>query len=163
MAGINTRIVRRSNALLDYPYGKGFRYDDAIDTGAGPLGLLRSLGISAAMTGAFAAGLTRPGRALLNRLAPAPGQGPSKEQREKGSFKIALHALATSGSRLPAFVEADRDPGYGATAWMVGESALCLAMDSLPPRGGILTTASCMGDKLIDRLQSVGVRFRIEE
>ena len=162
MAGINTRIVRRSNALLGYPYGKDFRYDEAIDTGAGAKGLLRSLGMSGAMAAAFAAGLTRPGRFVLNKLAPAPGEGPSREKREKGSFKIALHAVSTSGARLTAFVEADRDPGYGATAKMVGESALCLAQDTLSPRGGILTTASCMGHKLIDRLQSVGVRFHVE-
>ena len=27
MAGINTRIVHRSNAVGGYPYGRGFRYD----------------------------------------------------------------------------------------------------------------------------------------
>ena len=36
MAGINTRMVRRSNALLDFAYGAGFRYDEAIDMGKGP-------------------------------------------------------------------------------------------------------------------------------
>ena len=58
-------------------------------------------------------------------------------------------------------MEANRDPGYGATSRMLGEAALCLAADELPARGGILTTASCMGTKLIERLQPAGIRFAV--
>ena len=39
MAAINTRVVRRSNALMDYRYGEDFRYDEAMlaPKGAGAL------------------------------------------------------------------------------------------------------------------------------
>ena len=30
MAGINTKVVRRSNALMGYPYGEEFRYEEAM-------------------------------------------------------------------------------------------------------------------------------------
>ena len=42
MAGINTRIVRRSNALSNYKYGKDFKYDEAIMTGNGFKGYLEA-------------------------------------------------------------------------------------------------------------------------
>ncbi len=45
---------------------------------------------------------------------------------------------------------------------MLAESALCLAGDALPARGGVLTTASCMGMTLVDRLRRAGMTFRVE-
>jgi short subunit dehydrogenase-like uncharacterized protein len=35
MGTINTRIVRRTQALMNYPYGKEFTYNEAIDCGKG--------------------------------------------------------------------------------------------------------------------------------
>jgi short subunit dehydrogenase-like uncharacterized protein len=46
---------------------------------------------------------------------------------------------------------------------MLGESALCLAHDDLAQRGGQLTTAVAMGQKLIDRLRAAGIEFRVIE
>jgi short subunit dehydrogenase-like uncharacterized protein len=167
MAAINTRVVRRSNALLDFAYGRGFRYDEAIDLGAGPLGLLKAAGLSAGMGAAMAtlgvASLIPGGRSLLARVLPAPGEGPSREQQERGSFRIEIHAADTQGGRVTGVVEAHRDPGYGATAIMLAESALCLAEDDLPARpGGVLTTASAMGLPLIERLRRAGMIFRVD-
>jgi short subunit dehydrogenase-like uncharacterized protein len=53
------------------------------------------------------------------------------------------------------------DPGYGETAKMLAESALCLAHDDLPATSGQVTTAQAMGNTLIDRLQKAGIAFRI--
>jgi short subunit dehydrogenase-like uncharacterized protein len=161
MAAINTRIVRRSNALLDFPYGEGFRYDEAIDTGAGPGGLARATAMSVGMGVLAATAVLPPGRALLSRFLPAPGEGPSREERERGSFRVEIHAVGASGDRLTGVVAADRDPGYGATSIMLGESALSLAEDALPERGGVLTTASCMGMALVDRLRQAGMTFDV--
>ncbi len=161
MAGVNTRIVRRTNALLDFPYGRDFHYDEAMDTGTGIKGAVISVAASLGIGAVMAAGVTGPGRALLRKIVPAPGEGPNREQRENGSFRIAIHGIASDGERVTATVEANRDPGYGATSRMLGEAALCLAADELPARGGILTTASCMGTKLIDRLQPAGIRFGV--
>jgi short subunit dehydrogenase-like uncharacterized protein len=162
MAAINTRVVRRSNALLGFPYGEGFRYDEATDTGSGPAGFARAVAMSAGL-GVFGATAILPvGRALLSRLLPAPGEGPSREQRESGGFRVAIHAKGSRGDRLTGVVEASRDPGYGATSIMIGESALCLAQDELPARGGVLTPASCMGMVLVERLRKAGMTFRVE-
>ena len=162
MASINTRVVRRSNALLDFAYGHDFQYDEAMDMGAGPGGWFRAVGLSAGLGLFLGAAALSPTRKLLSRFLPAPGEGPDRAAREAGFFKIAIDAVTTDGESLRAWVEADRDPGYGATAKMLGEAALSLAMDDLPNRGGLLTPASCMGMKLVERLQKTGIQLRVE-
>ncbi|MGE3463010.1 MAG: hypothetical protein AB7I04_13950, partial [Pseudomonadales bacterium] len=65
-----------------------------------------------------------------------------------------------SSADLRLRIRGNRDPGYGATARMLGESAVCLAKDPLTSAGGVLTPAVAMGDALIDRLDEEGcVRF----
>jgi short subunit dehydrogenase-like uncharacterized protein len=162
MAAVNTRVVRRTNALTDFAYGRDFRYDEAIDTGRGAAGLARAAAMTAGLGMLVAAAATGPGRKLVERLVPAPGQGPSAEAREHGSFRIEIRGVSTGGARLRAIVAGQRDPGYGETAHMLAESALCLAEDELPARGGLLTPASCMGMKLVERLRAAGMTIRVE-
>jgi len=159
MAGINTRVVRRSNALLGYPYGRDFRYDEATLMGSGPAGWLKAAGLSAGLGATVAAGAVGPLRRALTRFLPAPGEGPSEEAREKGFFDIALFGSDGTHS-LRARVTGDRDPGYGSTAKMLGESAVCLAKDELTAAGGFWTPASAMGEPLLARLQAnAGLSF----
>ena len=47
MAAINTRIVRRTNALLGYAYGKDFRYSEVMSFAPGPKGLLQATAVTA--------------------------------------------------------------------------------------------------------------------
>ena len=54
---------------------------------------------------------------------------------------------------LRARVTGDRDPGYGSTSKMLGESAVCLALDGVEAPGGCSTPAAAMGDALLARLQ----------
>ena len=165
MAGINTKVVRRSNALLGYVYGKDFRYDEAVLMGAGPLGFARAATVSlgtAAVMGALRIGRLRH---AIARWLPQPGDGPSKPKREAGYFDIQLrgeHPTDASKS-LRGRIRGDRDPGYGSTSKMLGESAVCLAKDALSVAGGCWTPASAMGEPLLARLdQNAGVTFRIE-
>lgn len=165
MAGINTKIVHRSNALADYPWGHGFLYDEAMSTGKGLSGRLVAYALSFAM-GAFMAALAVPPlRRLLERFVlPKPGEGPSAEQQKKGFFDLRFHGTLADGSRMTAKVTGDRDPGYGATAKMMGEAALCLAQDvsreSVP--GGFWTPSTAMGDLLIERLsENAGMSFSV--
>ncbi len=74
---------------------------------------------------------------------------------------MEIRGVSTGGDHVQAVVAADRDPGYGATAIMLSESALCLAEDALPARGGVLTTASCMGMALVDRLRGAGMTLQV--
>ena len=56
------------------------------------------------------------------------------------------------------------DPGYGSTAKMLGESAVCLALDEPLTGGGFWTPASAMGGQLQQRLASnAGLDFEFVE
>jgi short subunit dehydrogenase-like uncharacterized protein len=163
MGSINTRAVRRSNALQNWAYGRRFRYREVMGPGSGPAGALQA-GAVAAGVGALAAGLSiGPSRAVLDRALPSPGQGPSESQRRRGFFRIEIHARTSSGARYVARVAAQGDPGYSATSVMFGESSLCLASDAdrLPPRAGVLTPATAMGDALVERLRRAGQTFEV--
>jgi short subunit dehydrogenase-like uncharacterized protein len=165
MSAINTRVVRRSNALLGHAYGADFRYDEAVLTGAGPAGWLKAAGTSAGLGFTMLAGAVGPLRQGLASLLPSPGEGPSKEKREAGFFKIKLLAEHPGDTALSlgSEVTGDRDPGYGSTAKMLGEAAVCLAKDDLAAGGGFWTPASAMGEPLLERLRKhAGLTFEIE-
>ena len=164
MASINTRVVRRSNALLGHAYGARMRYRETMAFGGGPVGRLTAAGVNAGL-GAAVAGLAfPPTRFVLDRVLPSPGEGPGEETRRRGFFRIATHARTTGGRRYTARIEAQGDPGYQATAVMLGESALALALDAarLPDRAGVLTPATAMGDVLADRLRAAGQTLAVE-
>ncbi|MGZ4531262.1 MAG: saccharopine dehydrogenase family protein [Mycobacteriaceae bacterium] len=159
MAPYNTRIVRRSNALQDWAYGRQFRYREVIGCGSSVVAPAIALAIAGG-TWAAAAGLAfGPARRVLDRVLPAPGHGPSARARAEGHFRIEIHTTTTSGARYVATVAAKGDPGYAATAVMMGQSALCLATDgaSLPRAAGVLTPATAMGSALVARLLDAGM------
>jgi short subunit dehydrogenase-like uncharacterized protein len=158
MAGINTRVVRRSNALQGWAYGRRFRYREVTGFGSGPAAPLRGTAVSAAFRSVEAGLAFGPSRALLGRLLPSPGQGPSDKARRNGYFRIQVHTRTEAGTRYVAAVEAQGDPGYAATSVMLSQSALCLALDrdQLPGPAGVLTPAAAMGTALISRLRAAG-------
>jgi short subunit dehydrogenase-like uncharacterized protein len=158
MAGFNTRVVRRSNALQDWAYGRRFRYREVTGFGAGPAAPVLGAAVSAALKAAGAGLAFGPSRALLGQLLPAPGQGPSEKTRRTGLFRVQIHTRTSAGVRYLGTVGAPGDPGYAATSVMLGESALCLALDRdrLPDRAGVLTPATAMGTVLAGRLRSAG-------
>ena len=114
--------------------------------------------VSAALKTVQAGLVFGPSRALLGQLLPAPGQGPGEKTRRTGLFRIQIHTRTSAGVRYLGTIEARGDPGYAATSVMLGESALCLALDRdrLPDRAGVLTPATAMGAALADRLRSAG-------
>jgi len=158
MAGLNTRVVRRSNALQGWAYGRRFRYREVTGFGAGPAAPLLGAAVSTALK-ALQTGLAFPAsRALLGPLLPGPGDGPGEKTRRSGFFRIEIHAHTSAGAWYLSKIEARGDPGYAATSVMLGESALCLALDRdrLPAHAGVLTPATAMGTALADRLKSAG-------
>lgn len=165
MASFNTRIVRLSNTLTDWSYGRELRYREVTDFGAGPVSPIMAAGMAIGM-GAALAGLSYgPTRVVLDRVLPKPGEGPSAEQRAGGRFRIQIRSTTTTGARYVTKVGADYDPGYDGTAVMLGEAVLSLALDGerLPERAGVLTPATAMGDVLIDRLRTHGFVFDTEQ
>jgi short subunit dehydrogenase-like uncharacterized protein len=158
MAGLNTRVVRRSNALQGWAYGRRFRYREVTGFGTGPAGPVLGAAVSSALK-ALEAGLAfPPSRALVGLLLPGPGEGPGEKTRRTGYFRIEIHTQTSAGARYLGKIEARGDPGYAATSVMLGESALCLALDRdrLPARAGVLTPATALGIALADRLKSAG-------
>jgi short subunit dehydrogenase-like uncharacterized protein len=165
MGAVDTKVVRRTNALLGHPYGRDFRYGEATLTGKGLAGWVRASGLATGTLATMAAMGIGPLRRLVARRLPAPGEGPSKEVREAGYFDIRFLARHPSdaGLDLRARVTGDRDPGYGSTSKMLAESAVCLAHDDLTSDPGMLTPAAAMGDALRLRLQkNAGLEFSIE-
>jgi short subunit dehydrogenase-like uncharacterized protein len=152
----DSRIVRRTNALLGHPYGPRFRYRERLGVGGGPAAPLVA-GLLTAGMGALVAGLRfAPTRALLDRVLPGPGQGPSEKTRAEGHFRVEVHTVTSTGARYVATVAADADPGYGATAIMFAETALSLAQDNLSGPAGVLTPAAALGGHLVERLRGRG-------
>ena len=159
MAGINTKIVRRSNALSNYNYGKEFKYDEAVMTGTGFKGRLKGIVLSIPLIFLSA----KPGslfNKIFNFLSPKPGKGPNKKERESGYFSLRFYVFQEENDFSIYKVTGDKDPGYGSTSKMLAESAVCLAKDELNNNFGILTPSIAMSDSLLDRLVSkAGLKF----
>ena len=150
MAQINTRNVHRTNLLLDHRYGTDFRYDERMMTGPGASG--RALAEQLARTDMMAAGDD----------APKPGEGPSKEERENGSYALRFVGEADDGTRMTVRVTGDRDPGYGSTSRMIAECALCLTDEAAGLPGGVWTPAAAFGEALVARLRAhAGMTFDV--
>jgi short subunit dehydrogenase-like uncharacterized protein len=150
MATINTKNIHRSNMLLDHRYGEDFVYDEMLLTGPGDKG--------EAMAKAVAEDKS------MAEDTTAPGEGPTREQRETGSYDLLFVGETADGSLLRAAVKGDMDPGYGSTSKMIAESAVCLLKNPDAAAGGIWTPAPALGAALIDRLQrNAGLSFELEQ
>ncbi|KGN34112.1 enoyl reductase [Knoellia sinensis KCTC 19936] len=159
MASFNTRIVRRSNSLTNWSYGREFRYSEVMDTGRGPMGAVKA-GLTAAVLGGLFAGMsTAPTRTLLDRILPKPGEGPSDETMDRGRFVFEIETTTTTGARYTQRVGAAYDPGYSGTAIMLGQAGLALALDELPARSGVLTPSVALGEALVTRLEGFDFEF----
>lgn len=153
MPTIDPQVVLRSAAALER-YGPDFSYAHYFVAG----GLPAAGAVAGGVLGAVALAQLRPTRQLLlDRLQP--GEGPSPERRAKGRFSVRF--VGEGGGQRVLTEVAGGDPGYGETAKMLSESALCLAQDELPDRAGQLTTAVAMGAKLRERLQRAGIAFAV--
>ena len=169
MAPVNERVVRRSNALLGYPWGREFRCTEVIPTGSG-VGGVAGASLIAGGIGLFTAAMSvGPLRSALRRFVfPDPGEGPTSEEAENGHFTVRVlgRGTATDGPfTVEAEFGADRDPGYGATARMLGEAGMCLLRDETesPLPGGVLTPASGIGEPLAERLGDVGFTVTVTD
>ncbi len=153
MPTVDPQIVLRSGRALER-YGPEFRYGHYMALKHLPQAVALPIGIA----GLFTLAQIPPARNfMLSRVQP--GQGPSPEQRAKGWFNVRFHG-AGGGVKVATEVSGG-DPGYGETAKMLGEAALCLVHDDLPDTSGQVTTAQAMGQPLIDRLVRAGIGFNV--
>jgi short subunit dehydrogenase-like uncharacterized protein len=162
MAAVNTRVVRRSNALLDYAYGRRFEYAEQMSVGksvVAPVAAAMATGGNAATVALGSRYFNRLPNKLVERIAPKPGTGPSDRAREQGHYTVETYATTTTGARYRTTMSQKGDPGYKATSVLLGESGLALALDRdrLSDLRGVLTPAAAMGDALMARFPDAGV------
>lgn len=166
MAIPNTRTVRRTNALLDYAYGRRFEYAEQMSVGrsiVAPVAAAMATGGSLATIELGSRFLDRVPRALLERVLPKAGTGPSERAREQGHYSVETYTTTSSGIRYVARMSQRGDPGYKATSVLLGESGLALALDrdQLSELRGVLTPAAAMGDALLARFPAAGVSLEV--
>ena len=162
MAGANTRVVRRSAALSELvqePYGANFVYNEYAYHSSWWQAIKGMFGM--AMIGGI---LFSPLRKLLRPMFRQPGDGPSKDIRDKGWFDCKFILKTATGKRLVSSIRGEGDPGYKVTSKLLAESAMCLVQnaDELPGGknyGGVLTSATGLGMPLVERLKRVGIEF----
>ncbi len=159
MGSINTRVVRRTQALL------GTRFDYQEYTKFAGAGGARMAAMGGKVFESVAA--TRFGRRIMQRLLPQPGQGPSEKVMTGGFFACEFVALAKSGARVRGILKGQGDPGNRITVKCLCESAFVLALPDTaqpgqkPLSGGVLTPVTGLGDELPARLSRAGITFAI--
>ena len=167
MGPINTRVVRRSAALLSGRgkpalYAPAFHYQEYLRFGSGVGAALAAAGMSIGMAAGQQALRVPAVRQVARALAPAPGEGPSERSMDEGSFRCELVGRGSGGSVVRGRIAGKGDPGNRATTVFVCEAALALAGDvaQLPGGtrlGGVLTPASGLGAALAGRLRAAGM------
>jgi len=170
MGPINTRVVRRSAALLADSglYAPTFRYQEYARMGRGAAGALTATTVAFGMAAGRSALGFAPLRRVAARFMPAPGEGPNEQAMDRGSFRCELIGVGSRGTVQRGRIAGRGDPGNRATTVFVCESALALAVDAkrLPGGarlGGVLTPAVALGEVLAARLRAAGMTVEPSE
>jgi short subunit dehydrogenase-like uncharacterized protein len=148
MAVINIKNVHRTNQLLGFPFGKDFVYDEMILTGPGDQGkAVADYIVATPMIG--------------NPDDPLPGEGPTKEVRDNGSYDLLFRGEMPDGRSLHYGVKGRYDPGYGSTSRMLTETGLGLVASDVA--GGVGTPGAFLGEALVKRLREhAEISFEVE-
>ena len=162
MATANTRVVRRTEALLalrQESYGADFTYQEHAFHKSW-FSAVKSL----VLTGLSVLVLLSPLKRLVKPFLPKPGEGPSESVQENGWFDCKYIVETEEGTKKVFNMSGKGDPGYKVTSKLVSECALCLIEDleRLPggsEYGGVLTSAAGLGSPLITRLKKAGISF----
>lgn len=166
MAGFNSRIVMRTNAITDYRYGIDFKYSEVSSYKKGLSGFLKAMVMFIGLVLIQISLKVRPLLWFLRKFfLPLPGEGPSKQIRDNGFFKLDIIGSMDNIKRIRFTVTGEGDPGYSATAKMITESALSILLDQdrIPKVSGVLTPAAGIGVVLAERLNEKGFNFSINE
>jgi short subunit dehydrogenase-like uncharacterized protein len=150
MATINTKNVHRTNFLRGHPWGEDFRYDEMMLTSPGEAGKAAAEAVVGLLKNPFGA---KP---------PAPGDGPTPEERENGHYDVLFVGEMPSGEKLRYAVKGRYDPGYGSTSRMLAETGMALLANDAD--GGIGTPGSILGEALVERLREhAEITFAVED
>lgn len=173
-AFINPAVIHRTTALLapeGGAPGEPFRYREGIVIRGGALSLPFRYGLAGVLSGTQAAtsGVLRAPPSVrrrvggaLRRILPSSGYGPAEDRLEAWRWRMSVDGRTAGGSQVLVEVEADGNPGYLATARMLGEAGLMLAEPGLTPdRAGCLTPATALGTGSLERFERARLRFRV--
>jgi short subunit dehydrogenase-like uncharacterized protein len=159
---IDAATVYRSWGLFDEGkyYGPNFRFTEMIRV---PSALKATAQYYAGLYGGMLM-LFGPGRWLISKYLPVPGQGPEKEASQ--GYYSNYKAIATSddGKRVAATMEAQGNQYYSTALFVVeaameilkGDGGIGLKM------GGLMTPATLEGG-FVDRLTNAGVKINVNE
>lgn len=167
MAAVNSRVVLRSNALLQERYGNEFRYDEGTLAGNGDKGrkMAKRMKSGGRLFGLVLA--VPPIRWFaLKFFLPKPGEGPSLKEQQEGFFDLRFFGKTEAGHVIRVKVTGDRDPGYGSTAKMLSQAAISLHrdVDKNEVPGGFWTPGSAFNRALYQRLRDyAGLSFEVLE
>jgi short subunit dehydrogenase-like uncharacterized protein len=159
MGSINTRVVRRTQALL----GERFEYQEYARFDGSKVARMATFGgnvFGFILGSGFA-------RRLIKPLLPKPGQGPSEKAMNEGTVECEFIGTAKSGARVRGVLKARGDAGNRFTVKCLCESAFVLALSDQthsaanPRSGGVLTPVAGLGDDLVVRLRTAGISFEI--
>jgi short subunit dehydrogenase-like uncharacterized protein len=174
-AYINPAVVHRTTALLAEERGEGLhplRYREGVAIpGPSPTLPLR-YAAAGAMAGpqlAFASA-THAGPELrsrisgaLGRILPSSGFGPAADRLEGWRWRMSVRARTLGGREVRTRVDAEGQPGYLATARLLGETGLALAEPgATPERAGCLTPAVALGTAAVERFERARLRFSVD-
>ena len=167
MGPMNSKVVRRTNAIMDYPYGRDFRYQETALTHSGIGGWWAAWRYTLfGRLFLIAMGIPATRGMLERRVLPKSGEGPSKEVRETGSYELVQVGELPDGTIMKARITGQGDPGVRSTTLMLTEAAICLAEDAdkMDVGGGFWTPAAAMGKLLRDRITThAGLSFELLE
>ncbi|KFG41346.1 saccharopine dehydrogenase domain-containing protein, partial [Toxoplasma gondii p89] len=169
MAPLNEQVVRWSNALMGFKYGKDFVYRELMSVNKG--GFFSALTTSMLVYVGMLCIKFSPIRSLLFalRLLPQPGEGPSQKVLDSGFFEMRAvgRTQSKSGQNFRVSVTVGSklgDPGYRETAKMIAETGLCMAlnMDKCTKLCGVGSPSASVGSVLKDRLEKKGFYFEVD-
>ena len=164
MGPINTRVVRRTAALLEAAgegYGPAFRYSEGQQASSRVQASAMSGGLRFATWALGSSAVRR----VVAKVVPAPGQGPSEAVLDGGFFRLVLVGTATDGTtKVRGTFSSPGDPGNRVTVALLCSSALCLVQDRerLPARAGVLTPVTAFGEPLAERVRALGMTLTVE-
>jgi short subunit dehydrogenase-like uncharacterized protein len=173
---INPAVIQRTAALLAAESGgelEPFRYREGLALTGSDATLPLRYAAAGAMAGPQAAfaSATRAKPPLRERIArglttilPSSGFGPAANRLEGWTWRMSVRARTVGGHEVRSAVDAEGQPGYLATARLLGEAGLLLAEDgATPDRAGCLTPATAIGTQRTDRFERARLRFSVAD
>jgi short subunit dehydrogenase-like uncharacterized protein len=173
---INPAVIHRTAALVAAEGGDGFdpfRYREGLALAGSDASLPLRYAAAGAMAGpqaAFASAtrarpdMRRRIAGALTRILPSSGFGPAADRLEAWTWRMAVSARTTGGHEVQARVDAEGQPGYLATARLLGEAGLLMAeAGATPERAGCLTPATAIGTQSVDRFERARLRFSVAD